>query len=164
MRQPSKFHQGKFNPKHPEKYEGNPGLIIYRSSWELKFMNWCDSNPSVIKWSSEEFSIPYRCPTDNRVHRYFPDAKIQVVTSDNQVKTYIVEIKPDKQTRPPVPKQRKTKQFLYEVATWGKNEAKWKAATTWCKDRGYHFMIITEHHLGITSGGQTRHYPQSQIN
>jgi hypothetical protein len=35
--------------------------------------------------------------------------------------------------------------------TWGKNEAKWKAADSYAKDRGWEFLILTEKHLGITS-------------
>ena len=38
----SGFIQGYFNPKNPEKYKG-PSPIIYRSSWERKFMIMCDS-------------------------------------------------------------------------------------------------------------------------
>jgi len=112
-------------------------------------MNWCDANPSVLSWSSEEFFIPYRCPTDNRIHRYFPDAKIQVRDKTGTVKTYIVEIKPGKQTVPPSTPKRKSKQYIAEVMTWGKNSAKWAAAREYCRDRGYEFIIITERELGL---------------
>lgn len=145
----AKYYQGKYKPKNPLKYVGDPTDIIYRSSWELKFMMWCDSNPNVIKWSSETTIIPYVCPTDNRPHRYFVDFKIQVRTSTDALKTYLVEIKPDAQTRPPETPKRKTKRYITEVMTWGKNDAKWRAAREFCKDRGYEFIILTEHHLGI---------------
>ena len=145
----TKYYQGKYTPKNPSKYRGDPTIIIYRSSWELKFMNWCDQNPSVIEWVSEETIIPYICPTDNRPHRYFVDFKIKIKNKDNQIKTYLVEIKPDAQTRPPSKPKKNTKRYIQEVMTWGKNEAKWKAATTYCKDRGYEFIIITENELGI---------------
>jgi hypothetical protein len=144
-----KYYQGRYTPKIPEKYEGDLTQIIYRSSWELKFFNWCDANPAIIKWSSEETVIPYKCPTDNRWHRYFPDAKIKVRDKNNNVKTYLVEVKPDVQTRPPEPQRRKSKRYLTEVMTWGKNDAKWKAAREYCADRGLEFVIITEYHLGI---------------
>lgn len=143
------YHQGKYTPKSPEKYEGDPTQIIYRSSWELKFFNWCDSNPAVLKWSSEETVIPYLCPTDNRIHRYFVDAKIKVKDKTGSLKTYLVEIKPDRQTRPPEVPKRKTKQYISEVMTWGKNEAKWKAAREYCKDRKMEFVILTEYDLGL---------------
>lgn len=145
----TKYLQGKYKPKNPSKYVGDPTDIIYRSSWELKFMNWCDSNTAVVKWASETTVIPYICPTDNRPHRYFVDFKIQVRNKMDELKTYLVEIKPDIQTRPPAPPKRKTKRYITEVMTWGKNEAKWRAAREYCKDRGYEFVILTEEHLGI---------------
>lgn len=145
----TKYYQGKYTPKNTAKYVGDPTNIIYRSSWELKFMVWCDTNPSIIKWSSETTVIPYICPTDNRPHRYFVDFKIQVREASGRTKTYLVEIKPDIQTRPPATPTRKTKRYIAEVMTWGKNEAKWNAAISYCKDRGYEFKIITEYDLGI---------------
>ena len=120
----------------PEKYEGDHTQIVMRSSWETRFASWCDKNPSVIKWCSEETVVPYRCPTDNRLHRYFIDFKIKVKTRDNQLKTYLVEVKPSKQTQPPEYPGRQTKRYLTESLTFMKNQAKWKAANEWCKDRG----------------------------
>lgn len=143
------YHKRKYNPIHPEKYVGDPTDIIMRSSWETKFAIWCDQNPAVIKWSSETTIIPYVCPTDNRAHRYFVDFKIQIRNKNNELKTYLVEIKPLSQTMPPVPPQRKTKRYITEVMTWGKNDAKWRAARNYCKDRGYEFIILTEKELGI---------------
>lgn len=139
----------KWAPRFPQKYEGNPNSIIARSSWEIRFMNWCDSNTSVIKWSSEETVIPYICPTDNKAHRYFVDFKIKVLDRAGQHKTYLVEVKPDVQTRPPPIPKKQSKRYIQEVMAWGKNDAKWKYAREYCKDRGMEFVIITEHHLGI---------------
>lgn len=143
------FKQGRFVPTNSHKYAGDISCIIYRSSWEQKFFNWCDLNPAVLEWSSEETIIPYRCPTDNRVHRYFVDAKIKVQNRHGDVTTYLVEIKPAHQTVPPNPGQKKTKRYIAEVMTWGKNNAKWEAAKEYCKDRGYQFVILTEKHLNI---------------
>ena len=95
-----KYLQGVYNIKNPDKYAGNPTNVCFRSSWELKFMNWVDANPSVVKWSSEETIIPYVCPTDNRAHRYFVDFKIQIKGKDG-LKTWLVEIKPASQLVPP---------------------------------------------------------------
>ena len=144
-----KYYQGKYMPKFPHKYKGDITTIVYRSSWELKAFNWCDMNSNVIEWSSEEFFIPYICPTDNRMHRYFPDLKLKIKDRTGSIKTYIAEIKPDAQTRPPEQGKRKTKRYLQEVMTWGKNDAKWKYAREFCKDRGYEFVILTEKHLNI---------------
>lgn len=144
-----RYHKRKYKPIHPEKYIGDPTNIICRSSWEIKFALWCDHNSAIVEWSSEETVIPYICPTDNRRHRYFVDFKIKVRQPDGTLKTYLIEVKPYKQTIPPQTPKRKTKQFLTEVMTWGKNDAKWKAARKYCADRGWEFKIITEHELGI---------------
>lgn len=140
------YHQGLFRPTHPEKYEGDPTLICYRSSWELKVFKWCDLNPSVLSWSSEEIRIGYICATDNQHHTYFPDLKIKVKTKDDEVKTYLVEIKPMKETLPP---KRKGKQYLQESLTFIKNQSKWKYAKEYCKNRGWDFVVLTEEDLGI---------------
>ena len=69
---------GLYKPNNPKKYKGNPTTIIYRSSWEQKFMKFCDRTSSIVEWGSEEYIIPYRCPTDGRRHRYYPDFYIKV--------------------------------------------------------------------------------------
>ena len=143
------FHKRKFTPMFVEKYTGDPTNIIMRSTWETMFANWCDKNPSVIKWKSEETVIPYRCPTDNKIHRYFVDFQIQIKNSKGQTKTYLVEVKPFKQTQPPEYPGRQTKKYLTESMTFLKNQAKWKAATAYCIDKGWTFHIFTEKELGI---------------
>jgi hypothetical protein len=140
------FHKRKFTPIFPEKYTGDPTNIIMRSSWETRFASWCDKNPSVLKWSSEETVIPYRCPTDNRIHRYFVDFKITVSTG----KTYIIEVKPAAQTQPPIYPGRQTQRYITESLTFMKNQAKWEAAIEFAKDRGWEFKIITEKELGLS--------------
>jgi hypothetical protein len=49
----------------------------------------------------------------------------------------------------PEKKKRVTKQYIREVVTWGVNQAKFKAATEYCLDRGWEFKLITEHDLGL---------------
>ena len=102
-----------------------------------------------MEWGSEEFWIPYLSPVDNRVHRYFPDFIIKVKESSEDVKTYVIEVKPKKQTMPPKQKSRVTKSYLYEAKTYAVNQAKWKAAKEFCADRLIEFKIITEDELGI---------------
>jgi hypothetical protein len=77
MGRDGKYHQGRFNPRNPEKYKGDVRNIIYRSSWELKFLQWCDRNDSILEYGSEEFFIPYRDPTTGKIRRYFPDAYVK---------------------------------------------------------------------------------------
>lgn len=139
-----KYYQGKYKVKNPHKYMGDINNIIYRSSWELKFLNWCDSNQHVVKFSSEEVIIPYVSPVDNRPHRYFVDFKIVLSTG----KTYLIEIKPACQTVPPTG-TKKTKRLLQETATFLVNQAKWDAAEKFAKVRGWEFKVLTEYDIGL---------------
>jgi len=136
-----------YKPSHPEKYLGNSNNIICRSSWERQFCRYCDVNPNIVKWASEEFSIPYISPVDGRPHRYYPDFLIEVKEKSGKLKKYVIEIKPKKQTLPPVKKKRVTKGFISEAKTYAVNQAKWKAAVDFCKDNLIEFKIITEDEL-----------------
>ena len=91
-----------FKPDYPKKYKGNPNNIICRSSWERKFCRWCDLSESILEWGSEEFSIPYISPLDNKIHKYYPDFIIKIKENNGKIKTYVIEVKPKKQTRPPI--------------------------------------------------------------
>jgi hypothetical protein len=142
-------YSGIYKPRNPQKYIGDHTNIIYRSSWEAKLMDWLDRNPEIISWGSEELVIPYKSPVDGRWHRYFPDFIVKLRTKDGKLKTMIIEVKPKKQTQPPEPRKRITKQYISEVTTWGVNDAKWKAAREFCLDRGWEFTLITEDHLGL---------------
>ena len=42
-----------------------------------------------------------------------------------------------------------TKRYINEVVTWSVNKAKWKAATEFCKDQNWEFMLITEKELKV---------------
>lgn len=136
-----------YKPSHPEKYLGNSSNIICRSSWERQFCRYCDVNPNIVKWASEEFSIPYISPVDGRPHRYYPDFLIEVKEKSGKLKKYVIEIKPKKQTQPPVKKKRVTKGFILEAKTYAVNQAKWKAAVEFCNDNMIEFKIITEDEL-----------------
>ena len=137
-------YQGKYRPSYPRKYKGDPSNIIYRSSWEYKFMKWCDYTRSVEEWGSEEIIIPYISPVDGKRHRYFPDFYVK-----SNGKKFIVEVKPLRQTKEPKTQKRVTKKYINEVVTWSVNNAKWKAATEFCKDYNMEFMIITEKELRV---------------
>jgi len=112
-------------------------------------MSWLDKNDDIVAWGSEELIIPYISPIDSRQHRYFPDFIVKVKTKDNKSKTMVIEIKPDKETKEPKQKKRITEQYVREVTTWGVNQAKWKAATEYCLDRGWEFKVLTEKHLNF---------------
>jgi hypothetical protein len=145
-------YKGKFSPKNPGKYRGDPTGIIYRSLWERKVMVYLDENINVLEWRSEEIAIPYRSPVDNRIHRYFPDFVIKMRDRDGKVSVKMIEIKPRSQSVPPTPKgkgSKPTKKYLREVATYGLNSAKWEAAKEFCADRNWEFVVLTEKELGL---------------
>ena len=141
-------YKGRYSPVNPKKYQGNPSNVIYRSLWERKLMKWCDLNPDVIKWGSEETVIPYVSPIDNKIHRYFVDFYIQVRTKEGELKSYLVEVKPKKYTKAPTTNpKKKTRNWFSEVKNWEINSAKWKAASSYARDRNWDFIILTEDHL-----------------
>tara|TARA_B100000700_G_scaffold164110_1_gene181598 strand:+ start:131 stop:466 length:336 start_codon:yes stop_codon:yes gene_type:complete len=109
-------------------------------------------NENILEWGSEEFYIKYVSPLDNRFHKYYPDFIIKVKESTGQIKTYVIEVKPQKQTRPPKKKKKVTQSYLYECKTYAVNTAKWAAAREFCNDRKIEFKIITEQELGIYHG------------
>ena len=142
-------YNGKFRPRHPKKYKGDPTNIIYRSLWERKFMVYCDKNQNILEWASEEIAIPYRSPIDNRVHRYFPDFYMKVKETNGRIKNYVIEVKPAKQTIPPKKPKRQTKGYIREAYEYARNQAKWKMAKEFCADRQWEFKVVTEKELGI---------------
>jgi hypothetical protein len=141
-------YKGWFKPKNTNKYNGDANNIVYRSSWELRVMKYLDENPNVIWWCSEELVIPYYDPIQNKKRRYFPDFVVKTKRKDGTVMTYVLEVKPEKQTKQPQQK-RKTQKFINESVTYIINQSKWKAATEFCKDHGWEFKVITEKDLGI---------------
>ena len=142
----SKYTQGIFNPQHPEKYKGSLP-IYYRSSLEIKAMRWFDSNSNVLTWGSESVIIPYQGP-DGKLHRYFVDFVCEMKRTTGNVQKFLVEVKPEKQTMPPISTPRQSiKTKLYESYNWAVNSKKWDAARAWCDKKGMKFFILTEKHL-----------------
>jgi len=149
-----KYSKGHYRPENPAKYKGDTHKIIYRSSWELRYMRYLDTDSEIIKWSSEPFPIEYFSEHDGNYHDYWPDFWLQMKDGSE----YIVEVKPYKETRPP----RKTKRKLEyleerrrryrEVIRWRKykiNQAKFAAAESFCFRNNITFAIVTERELGI---------------
>jgi len=142
----NKWRRGTFTPKNQDKFIGS--RAIYRSGLELKFFRFCDDNPNVIKWGSENIIVPYISPLDNRVHKYYVDNYI-AIREGNEVNKYLVEIKPSKQTKPPTVKYRKKRHLLYEQKAYIINQAKWNAAQQYSHKKGYTFIILTEKELNF---------------
>lgn len=146
----SRFHQGIFRPKNPQKYLGNPTNIIYRSGWEKYFLQWCDMTPSVVGYGSEELIVPYVSPIDGRLHRYFIDFVVLIRQRDGSIKKFAVEIKPYSQTQmPKVSSKRKvlTESLKNKLDTFYINQAKWEAAKDFCSKHNMSFIILTEKQL-----------------
>jgi hypothetical protein len=143
-----KSFKGRFIPKNPGKYLGNSDKIFFRSSWEIRFFQWCDQTNSVLQWASEEIAIPYLSPLDNRVHQYFPDAFVVYKDSAGNVKKEIIEIKPYKETvlTPKASEQDKLALIV--------NQAKWKAAAMFASQQGMIFRILTE--MSLFKNGKTK--------
>ena len=139
-----KWRQGIFAPKNQGKFMGTKAT--YRSGLELKFFRFCDDSPNVLKWGSENVVVPYRSPLDNKLHNYYVD-NLVVIKEGQEIKKYLVEIKPYKQTKKPQTKYRKKQHLLYEQKAYITNQAKWAAAREYCKKSGFTFIIITEKEL-----------------
>ena len=137
-------YKGKYKPQNPQKYDGDPTKIIYRSLWERKFMVFCDSQDTVISWSSEEVKVPYVSPFDNKIHRYFVDFLVTIQNKKGHKETLLIEVKPKKQCSPPKKKKRMTKSYLCDLKNWGINSSKWRAAKEFAENRGWKFKILTE--------------------
>jgi hypothetical protein len=137
----AKFARGKFVMKQPEKYVGTK-QPTYRSSWEWTFMNFCDTNKSILKWASEAIQIPYRDPLTGKQTVYVPDFFIQYLDKNNKILTELIEIKPASQSI--LERVGKNK---YNQAQFVKNQAKWKAANSWCQQQGLRFRVLNENDI-----------------
>lgn len=136
-------YKGRYTIKNPDKYAGDARKVIYRSLWERNTFRWCENNPKVKLWNSEEVVVPYVSSVDKKLHRYYVDLLIQM---DNK-KTYLIEIKPKKETQPPKPRSRKTKKFINEQLTYITNRDKWEAANKFAEHNGWKFQVWTEETL-----------------
>lgn len=145
LKKDERYTQGVFKPKNKSKFLGE--YAVFRSSYERAFFLWADKNPNVLEWSSESVIIPYISPLDNRVHRYYIDAYV-ALKEGKEIKKYIIEIKPYKQTIPPEPSKRKKKKtILIENQNWAVNNSKWEAARKFAKNKDMEFLILTEKDL-----------------
>ena len=136
-----------FHPRHPYKYNGTMPIIC-RSQWEYDFCCYLDKHPSVRLWSSESIIIPYRSPLDEKTHRYFPDFLIEFERADGKIIKELIEVKPFIQTQPPKfgPRASDTTKRK-QAEEWAKNQAKWQAASGYCKSKGFAFRILTEREI-----------------
>ncbi len=139
-----KSYKGLYRPTNPKKYVGDVNRIVYRSLLEKRFMLYCDRNPDIIYWASEELAIRYYNPVDKKYHRYYPDFIVRTVKGEK----IVIEIKPSRQCVPPKTPTRKTRAFMRSSFEYIKNMAKWKAATEYAANNNATFKLITEKDLG----------------
>lgn len=144
----SKFAQGSYTVKNPQKYVGK-GAPRFRSGWEFAFMTFCDNNDHILQWASESISIPYRNPLTGKQTIYIPDFLITYRNRNNQVIAELIEIKPKKQS---VIESKTSQRDRAAVAV---NYAKWDAAMKWCKRNGLTFRVVTEDDI-FHQGGKKR--------
>ena len=138
---------GIYEVANPDKYAGNR-KPRYRSSWEHAFMRFADNHPSIIQWASESIKIPYRNPLTGRQSVYVPDFVLIYQDKGGKRRGELIEIKPSSQTTM-TPKTRDREKLQIAL-----NHAKWEAAAKWCRLKGLHLRIVTEH--DIFHGGNKR--------
>lgn len=133
----SKYTQGAFTPKNPQKIVGNK-KAQYRSSWELRVMSFLDEHPNVINWGSECVHIPYVNPLTGKSTFYVPDFLIKYTDAKGTHRVELVEVKPKKETLWEAAKSKRDKAYVIL------NTAKWQAAAAWCAKNGVSFRILNE--------------------
>lgn len=145
----SMYLQGKYVPVNPKKYKGDVNKIVFRSSMELVAFKFCDTNPAIVYWNSEETVIPYISPVDGRPHRYFMDLKVWTHHAESEeLQVTLIEIKPKDQVKQPKKTATmKESTFNNSTRTWLVNQAKWTATREHCAKVGWKFIIWTEDHL-----------------
>jgi hypothetical protein len=147
-----RYKQGYYMLTNKEKYMGDPSNIVYRSSWELAFMKYCDVNERISKWNSEGVTITYK-DLKGKSHRYYPDFYYELIDPNDpgRLSRVLVEIKPYAETIPPKRPLNESmsamKNYNYACDTYIKNRLKWDKADVWCQQRDMKFIVVTEHVL-----------------
>ena len=145
-----KFSKGIYRVKNPEKFMGSKDPV-YRSSWELTFMMFCDNNPSIQQWASESVKIPYRDPLTGKNTVYVPDFLIMYLDKNLNKHAELIEIKPANQTL-----RERVGKNVYNQAQYVKNMAKWSAANAWAENHGLKFRVINESDIYVSSKDKRR--------
>jgi hypothetical protein len=144
-----KWEKGTYKIINKEKYIGDKEPI-FRSSWEKRFMYYCDMHKNILKWGSECVVIPYMW-IDGKVHRYYVDFFVELINATGQKERMLIEVKPKNQVpelNKPVPPKRKTQKSMFnfneKLTALNKNKLKWESAEAFCKKKGWTFKVITE--------------------
>jgi hypothetical protein len=143
----SKYAQGKFQMKFPDKYVGNK-TPTYRSSWEFVFMQFCDNNPAILQWASEAIHVNYRNPLTGKATIYVPDFLIIYNDKSGAKHAEVIEVKPKKEIT------LENAKSVRDQAAVIVNMAKWEAARKWCQQQGLKFRIVSEDDIFHQGGGR----------
>lgn len=140
--------QGYYVPHNPQKFIGilNKIGVPYRSSLELKFMQMLDSNIDVLRWTyeHEQTCIPYYDPIRQKSRTYHPDFYMECIVKGKLV-TFLIEVKPLSETIYPDKSKFKSKEaYKRQLAVNALVEVKRRAAVTFCKERGWKYLFVTE--------------------
>ena len=144
----NKFHRGEYQIKNTHKYAGS-NKPIFRSSWEMSFMMFCDNNDNILQWASEPVKIPYRHPLTGKMTVYVPDFIVTYRGPNNTTRAELIEIKPKNQSVV------ESKMNANQRATVAVNYAKWDQATRWAKQNGLFFRVLTEDQI-FHQGGRKK--------
>lgn len=118
-----RYHTGLYESK-------KAGVCSYRSSWELEYMKYLDSNDDVVSYEYEKLKIPYISNLKTKKIRYYmPDFCIAYLDGTKK----IVEIKP-------------SRRMMQD-----KIQKKFNAAKTWCAENSMEFVVVTEIELKAMS-------------
>lgn len=137
----NKFAQGRYVVKNPHKYIGKH-VPKFRSSWELVFMQFLDTNDSILYWSSESLVVKYRHPFTGKITNYIPDFFVVYQNKFGKQVAEVVEIKPKKQSIIESKVASAKDRMIVAI-----NHAKWAAASAYCKAQGFSFRVITENDI-----------------
>ena len=118
-----------------------PQIIIWRSSWEKRFCEWCDSNSAIYRCGSEIVKILYFNVLTGKQSFYTPDFYVELLDNNKQIQKYLIEIKPRKEAA------LESTSNGYDKLMVAKNVKKWQAAIEFCKKRGITFKVLTENEL-----------------
>ncbi len=124
---------------------------MYRSSWELKFLQYCDQNDNVLRYAAEPVGISYWNPLTKKPSTYWIDTVMITRNKDNSETKWLIEVKPNKYLTPPEPPtkltEKKTMNYAYHAKAYIVNSAKFEAAREYAAQHNMRFGIITENFL-----------------
>ena len=96
--------------------------IIYRSSWEKKFIEYMDGNQDIVSFKEDPFRIEYFY---DQKRNYIPDFLVEYKNGNKE----LIEIKPE------------------AFKKYKRNKLKFAAGRQYCKQNGLKYRVLTEKYL-----------------